>query len=131
MESRAEPAEVPQPTQAQADEFKERAHGDEEEAATAPPSNVDVPYVSGNGTMGATLNCTMGNWNGTPTSYAYQWKSNGTANLGTGDSYVVAAGDAGHSITCVVTASNAAGSTAAPPSNAVVVAEAETQPRRK
>jgi len=123
---------VPQPTQARADYLKERVHtGDP--GPLAAPLNVDVPAVSGNGTVGATLNCTMGNWTGDPTSYAYQWKSDGTDVAGTGDSYVVAAGDAGHGITCVVTATNDAGSTAAPPSNAVAIAAAgtETETRRK
>jgi hypothetical protein len=63
----------------------------------------------------------MGNWNGEPTSYAYQWKRDGSADIGTGDTYAVVAEDGGHSITCVVTATNAQGSTAAPPSNAVHV----------
>jgi hypothetical protein len=96
----------PEPTQAEADEFKEQVHGvaDESEPATAPPVNVDVPYVSGTGTVGSTLNCTMGNWQNTPTSYAYAWKSDGATDVGTGSSYVVAATDAGHSVTCVVTA---------------------------
>lgn len=94
-------------------------------AAGAPPAveapvNVDVPYVGGVGILGGTLTCTMGNWEGEPTTYAYQWKSD-AADVGTGAaSYVVADTDVGHSITCVVTATNAAGSTTAPPSNAVV-----------
>lgn len=130
-------AEVPQPTQAQADEFKEQAHlgaGGEEPppAATTPPSNVDVPLVTGDGTVGATLNCTMGNWDGEPTGYAYQWKRDGTTDLaGTGNTYVVAAADAGTSISCVVTASNDAGATVAPPSNAVAIAAAGTETQRR
>jgi hypothetical protein len=91
--------------------------------APGAPSNVDVPNLSGNGAVGETLTCTMGNWHGEPTGYAYDWKSDGTAISGaSGNTYVVAAGDAGKSITCVVTATNAAGSTEAPPSNAVQVA---------
>jgi hypothetical protein len=124
----AEPRQVdpPTPTQAEADAIKQQAHGEGEgdsgEAATAPPAVVDVPHVAGNGAVGDTLSCTMGNWTGEPTSYGYQWKSDGTADLGTGGTYVVAASDSGHSITCVVTATNALGSTVAPPSNAVLVA---------
>lgn len=91
---------------------------------TAPPANVDVPFVSGTGTVGESLNCTMGNWTGEPTSYDYKWKSDGTTDIGSGADYTVQASDAGHSLTCVVTATNALGSTEAPPSNAVVVAEA-------
>ena len=96
---------------------------------TTPPSNRDVPYVSGDTIVGSTLNCTMGNWEGEPTSYAYQWKRDATTDLaGSGqNSYVSVAADAGRSITCVVTATNAAGSTTAPPSNAVVVAATRAQ----
>jgi hypothetical protein len=135
MESRAGPGvDVPQPTQAQADEFKEQAHlGGEAPGATAPPVNRDVPHVSGVGTVGAMLTCTMGNWDGEPTSYAYQWRRGTTDIAGTGNTYVVVAEDAGASISCVVTATNDAGSTVAPPSNAVAIAAAsdETQTRRK
>jgi hypothetical protein len=92
-----------------------------EPAVTAPPEVVDTPYVSGDGVVGATLTCTMGNWNNTPSSYAYQWKS-GATDVGTGTaSYVVADSDNGNNITCVVTATNALGSTEAPPSNPVTV----------
>lgn len=88
---------------------------------TLPPFVIDMPYVDGTGTVGATLTCTMGNWTGEPTEYAYQWTSD-EANVGSdAASYVIAAGDAGHSMACVVTATNDNGSTAAPPSNAVMV----------
>jgi hypothetical protein len=86
-----------------------------------PPVNVDVPYVEGVGTVGETLSCTMGNWEGEPTSYAYQWMSDGMIELGAGDSYVVMSTDSGTIITCIVTATNAHGSTASPPSNEVLV----------
>jgi hypothetical protein len=87
--------------------------------ATDPPVNVDVPHVT---QAGDTLNCTMGNWQNTPTGYAYQWKLDG-ADVGTdAANHTVNAGDAGKTATCVVTATNAIGSTAAPPSVGVVVA---------
>jgi hypothetical protein len=126
-EPRQGEAPPPQPGQDDADALKVQAHGEGEpggegEPPTAPPAVVDVPHVSGNGAVGDTLSCTMGNWDGEPTSYAYAWKSDGTTDLGTGDTYVVAATDSGHSITCLVTATNALGSTAAPPSNAVAIA---------
>ena len=120
-------APPPTPTQDEADAMKQQAHGEGDSNGTepsAPPANVDVPHVSGTGTVGQTLTCTMGNWDNMGSgevSYAYQWQSDGTTDLATGSSYVVAAGDVGHSITCVVTATNALGSTAAPPSNAVSV----------
>jgi hypothetical protein len=92
----------------------------------AAPGVVDVPYVAGTGTVGQTLTCTIGNWTGEPTQYAYQWQSDGTDIVGgsTSTSYVVVEGDVGHSLACVVTATNAAGSTRAPPSNAVMAAAA-------
>jgi hypothetical protein len=82
------------------------------------PTNVDVPAVT---QVGAVLHCTLGNWTGEPTSYAFQWKLN-AANAGTNaNTYTVTAPDVGKTATCVVTATNAHGATAAPPSNGVVV----------
>jgi hypothetical protein len=112
-------ADPPTPTQDEADALKQQAHGETEpEAPTAPPAVVDVPAVTGAGTVGQTLSCTMGNWTGEPTGYVYAWSGLGTAN---GDTYVVGAADAGTSITCTVTATNDLGSTQAPPSNAVAI----------
>jgi hypothetical protein len=92
--------------------------GGQPDGPTAPPSNLDVPLVS---QSGSTLNCTMGNWNGEPTSYAYQWKLDDT-DAGTNTAnYEVQSGDAGKTATCIVTATNAKGSTAAPPSTGLVV----------
>jgi hypothetical protein len=91
-------------------------------APTAPPVNVDVPHVQ---QAGDTLTCTMGNWEGMqaePHSYAYAWSLDGTSIPGSGATLPVVAADAGSTATCVVTATNAIGSTPAPPSNGVVVA---------
>jgi len=88
------------------------------EAPTAAPVNVDVPYASQEGT---TLSCTMGNWEGEPTSYAYQWYVDG-ANLGVAETITVVPDDVGKSAVCIVTATNAVGSTDAPESNVVVIA---------
>ena len=85
----------------------------------AAPVNRDVPFVD---QSGSEMRCTMGNWEGEPTSYAYQWQMGGTDIPGDGATLPITPADAGASVTCVVTASNAHGSTAAPPSNAVVVA---------
>jgi hypothetical protein len=90
--------------------------------AVTAPANVDVPAISGTGMVGEVLACTMGNWSGEPTGYAYQWMSDGVNPLGTNAAdYGVTVEDVGHSLTCTVTASNAAGSAAAPPSNAIVI----------
>ena len=88
-------------------------------AASGPPVNVDVPHAS---LTGATASCTMGNWAGEPTSYAYAWHNDGVANGATDATYAVQPDDSGHSLACVVTATNAMGSTAAPMSNSVAVA---------
>lgn len=88
---------------------------------TDPPANTTVPYVTQDGD---TLNCTMGEWTGKPTGYAYQWQIDG-ADVGTDAAdYTATPADVGLTATCVVTASNANGATAAPPSNGVVVAGA-------
>jgi hypothetical protein len=88
-------------------------------AAQGPPTNVDVPHAQ---LTGITASCTMGNWTGEPTSYSYAWHRDGVANGGTDATYTVQPDDSGHSLACVVTATNALGSTVAPMSNAVAVA---------
>jgi hypothetical protein len=89
---------------------------------SAPPTNIDVPYAQQTVDL---ISVTMGNWTGEPTSYAYQWRRDGTTNIGTdSDQYAVTSADIGHTVDCIVTATNASGSTAAPPSNGVVVAPA-------
>jgi hypothetical protein len=88
-------------------------------AAQGPPANVDVPFVS---QTGATLFCTMGNWTGQPTAYAYAWHNDGVANGATDATYTVQPDDSGHSLACVVTATNALGSTDAPMSNSIAIA---------
>jgi hypothetical protein len=93
-------------------------NGEGEGEATA-PVNTAVPLVTQSGT---TLSCTMGIWEGEPTSYSYAWQLDGTAAGTDAASYEVQAGDVGKAATCTVTATNAAGSTAAPVSNSVTVA---------
>jgi len=89
-----------------------------EPPATDPPVNVDVPYV---GQDGALLACTMGNWEGEPTGYAYQWVGDGLE-IGAGEpTYPLTEADVGRVFSCVVTASNAFGETEAPASNEVTV----------
>jgi hypothetical protein len=86
---------------------------------TSAPVNVDVPYAS---QAGSVLNCTMGNWQQTPTGYAYAWTVDGAA-AGTAADYTVTPADVGKTATCVVTATNSIGSTAAPASNPVVITD--------
>jgi hypothetical protein len=86
-----------------------------------PPGNVDIPFIDGDPMVGATLSCTMGNWTHEPTGYEYQWLSDGITEVGLESTYVVADSDAGHTLTCLVTASNQYGSTEAPPSNPIAI----------
>jgi len=81
-------------------------------SATAPVNTV-APNVTGNPSVGDLLTTTNGTWSGTPTSYSYQWKR-GATNIGTNaNTYTLVSADAGTNITCVVTATNASGSTPA------------------
>jgi len=83
-----------------------------------PPVVVDAPFISQTGT---TLSCTLGNWEGAPTSRSYQWKIDG-ANVGTNAAtYTRAVGDVGKTATCVMVATNGAGASAPATSNAIIV----------
>lgn len=92
------------------------------------PVNVDVPYLSQTADV---LSCTMGNWEGEPKSYSYQWNFDGNdvgADVGAGAggdpaTYSVTTVDAGKVVICTVTATNDYGSTIAPPSNEVTVTD--------
>jgi hypothetical protein len=88
---------------------------------TTPPINVDVPHVQ---QAGSELTCTTGNWEGMqaePHSYTYQWQLDGADITGGTATLPIVADDVGKTATCVVAATNALGTTAAPPSNGVVV----------
>jgi len=83
-----------------------------------PPAVVDAPFISQTGT---TLSCTLGNWEGAPTSRSYQWKIDG-ANVGTNAAtYTRVVGDVGKTATCVMVATNGAGASAPVTSNAIIV----------
>jgi hypothetical protein len=82
--------------------------------AVAPaPVNSTLPVISGTTTLGSVLTTTNGTWTNSPTSYTYQWKR-GATNIGTNAStYTLVIADSTAAITCVVTATNAGGSTPA------------------
>lgn len=84
-----------------------------------PPVNLDVPAIS---QTGAAINCTMGNWEGEPSSYAYRWQLNYIDIATVTASHTVVAADVGKTACCFVTATNDVGSTEAGMSNAIVVA---------
>jgi hypothetical protein len=75
------------------------------------PVNTVAPAVTGTVQSRQTLSTTTGTWTGSPTSYSYQWKR-GATNVGANsDSYTLVTADVGSTMTCVVTATNAVGST--------------------
>jgi hypothetical protein len=84
---------------------------------TAPPANTTKPAISGVATEGNTLSTTTGAWTGNPSAYAYQWRhcnSSGrscTAITGaTASKYNLTSSDVGHTMSVMVTATNAGGS---------------------
>jgi Carboxypeptidase regulatory-like domain len=88
------------------------------EVSPAKPSNTGAPTVTKAQTLVATatplLSCSQGSWANNPTSLAYRWLRSGVAIAGqTASTYTVQSADAGHGIACEVTASNAAGASAA------------------
>ena len=86
-------------------------------APPASPANSVLPVVNGSAVEGQTLTASTGTWSGSPTSYSYQWEDCNTAGEAcsnitgaTSASYKLAAGDVGHTLRVVVTATNAGGS---------------------
>jgi hypothetical protein len=87
----------------------------------------DVPALTGTGVVATALTVTNGNWRAVPTEYHYAWLGGGNP-LGTdANTYTPVEADVGKQITCTVSATNAVGTTAAPPSNAVEVLPAATR----
>ena len=85
------------------------------------PHATVLPLVTGTGAVGDTLSCSTGTWTNSPTSYAYQWLRDGVAIVGaTASTYLLAAADSTHAISCTVTATAAGGSGSAT-SNAIAV----------
>ena len=86
----------------------------------AAPTNTVAPATSGGTTSGATRTCTTGTWTGSPTGYAYAWTANGTPIGGATSSTYAIAQPVGTLIRCVVTATNAGGSTSATSASSTV-----------
>jgi hypothetical protein len=95
-------------------------------AVAAPPGvpvDTAAPRISGTPSPGDRLTCSTGAWTNAPTVYARRWKRGGTAIAGaTGSTYTVRISDEAATLTCTVTASNAAGAGAPATSAGVVVA---------
>lgn len=75
------------------------------------PVNTSPPTVSGTAVVGGTLLCADGSWTGTPPpTFTQQWLRDGAPIAGAlGSSYVAQAADAGHNVSCLVTAKNSRG----------------------
>jgi hypothetical protein len=85
------------------------------------PANTAPPAIAGTATEGQTLTASAGTWTESPSSYAYQWQDCEASAVNcsnvsgaNGSTFRLAAGDVGHTVRVVVTASNASGSTKAP-----------------
>jgi hypothetical protein len=79
------------------------------------PTNTASPEVSGNPAVGDTLTCSPGTWTGQPApTYTYRWLLGGTGiPSATTNTYTVATTDRGLVLSCMVTASNGAGTESA------------------
>jgi hypothetical protein len=81
------------------------------------PLNTVTPTIMGSAMQGQTLTVTSGAWSNSPTSFAYQWQHCDAAGANcspiggaSGQTYTLAAPDAGTTIRVSVTATNAVGS---------------------
>ncbi len=99
-------------------------------AADSAPTNTVKPSITGASVqVGVTLTANVGEWTGTPTSYAYQWQHDVSGNLsftnvsvgGTSSTYVPVVGDVADSLRVQVTATNGAGTSSAANSLATTV----------
>ncbi|MEX2193722.1 MAG: hypothetical protein WD844_00415 [Thermoleophilaceae bacterium] len=123
----------------QSDEHMAVFYGDDDQPGLAPnefetfvrrvgevavPANTAAPQVTGSALAGQALSCSTGAWTSddpAPLAFARQWRRNGAAIGGaTGTNHTVQQADVGQAIDCLVTATNAGGSTGAA-SNAVHV----------
>lgn len=98
-----------------------------------PPSSTALPQISGTLQVGQALTSSTGSWDGSPTSYAYQWKRCDTAGANcaaiagaTAPSYGLVSTDAGATMRVTVTATNGSGSSAATSAATGLVAAAPT-----
>ena len=85
------------------------------------PINTIAPVISGTTTLGSVLTTTNGTWTGSPApTFTYQWTRN-SVNIAsaTASTYTLVLADSGANINCVVTGTNASGSSSAT-SNTIV-----------
>jgi hypothetical protein len=99
-------------------------------AQMPPPANTSLPAISGSAVNGQLLSASTGVWTGSPTSYAYEWRSCDTTGaactpiLGaTSTTYTLTVADLGSTIRVAVTATNPGGSTTAVSTQTATVAQ--------
>jgi hypothetical protein len=81
---------------------------------TRAPQATAAPELTGDARLGATLGCSDGRWSADPERLDRRWLRDGAPIEGaSGSTYRVAGADAGHSVSCQVTATNERGSAAA------------------
>jgi hypothetical protein len=106
------------------------------QSASAPPVNTSPPTVSGTAQVDQALTAGPGSWTGTqPIAFAYQWERCDSAGGicvdiagATGATYTVTSTDVGSTLRVVVTASNAAGTSAPAASNITAVVKTAPAP---
>jgi hypothetical protein len=86
----------------------------------AAPTNIALPMISGSTMEGQPLSASKGTWNGSPTSYGYQWEDCNASGAGcapisgaTGTSHTLTSSDVGRTLRVVVSASNSGGKSSA------------------
>jgi hypothetical protein len=85
-----------------------------------PPTSSVAPSVTGNPDSGELLTCNVGTWSGAST-FTYSWRRDGQVTAATATTYLVDEQDAGHTLACVVVASNSAGESDPATSPAVTI----------
>jgi hypothetical protein len=104
-----------------------------EEPPPPPPAPVNKtpPAISGTTTEGDTLTATAGTWENSPIGYEYQWQDCNTSGSGctnisgaTSNAHKLTAGDVGHTLRAIVTATNEGGSTPATSAASAQIAKA-------
>lgn len=82
------------------------------------PANTVAPEITGTPRDTQVLTVSTGTWTNSPSSYSYQWKRNGTINVGTNaNTYTCVTADIGYTIKCVITATNGIGNASADSNN--------------
>jgi hypothetical protein len=97
-----------------------------------PPEPVAAPVLSGRPAVGQSLSCSNGGWSGGSLTFTYAWvrdpgPEEGTIEGATASTYTVSSKDQGHTLACLVTAHNSAG-TASAVSNALSISGTKPAP---